>query len=249
MARILFWCMLALTGLLLLQAQGEGEKQSPINIQTANVQNNEALGVLNKGYSAAHATMINKGYEIQVAWSEYAGSVVIEGVEYKLSQSHWHQPSEHTINGLRYPFELHMVHISDDGSIAVIGILYEFGKPDDFLTKLEWAIHKIGQPHAEDIDLHSVNPNDIGLRRDEAYYRYSGSLTTYPFNEEVTWTVIKHPKTATPEQVRDLWNALNGKANSREVQALNGRVVEEYEPLVDFSETYKAEQTILSGSS
>lgn len=29
-----------------------------------------------------------------------------------------------------------MVHKSDDGKIAVIGALYEFGKPDYFLSKV-----------------------------------------------------------------------------------------------------------------
>lgn len=37
---------------------------------------------------------------------------------------------------IRYDLELHMVHKSDDGKIAVIGALYALGKPDYFLSKV-----------------------------------------------------------------------------------------------------------------
>ncbi|XP_059067154.1 alpha carbonic anhydrase 7 isoform X2 [Cryptomeria japonica] len=143
MGRIVFMCMLALTGLLLLLSSaiqggevGIGYQQSPIDIKTAYVQSNQTLGDLKKKYSPSKAAMINKGYEIQVVWSEYAGSLEIGGVKYRLNQSHWHHPAEHTINGKRFPLELHMVHISHDNKIAVIGILYKFGAPDFFLTKV-----------------------------------------------------------------------------------------------------------------
>ncbi|KAF0928751.1 hypothetical protein E2562_010631 [Oryza meyeriana var. granulata] len=45
-------------------------------------------------------------------------------------------PSEHTINGQRFPVELHMVHYSDDGNITVIAVLYRHGKPDSFLFQI-----------------------------------------------------------------------------------------------------------------
>jgi carbonic anhydrase len=31
-----------------------------------------------------------------------AGSVNVDGKQYKLKQMHWHSPSEHTVNGQRY---------------------------------------------------------------------------------------------------------------------------------------------------
>ncbi|GLJ46416.1 hypothetical protein SUGI_0978200 [Cryptomeria japonica] len=226
--------MLALTGLLLLLSSaiqggevGIGYQQSPIDIKTAYVQSNQTLGDLKKKYSPSKAAMINKGYEIQVVWSEYAGSLEIGGVKYRLNQSHWHHPAEHTINGKRFPLELHMVHISHDNKIAVIGILYKFGAPDFFLTKLKEAIDKID--NVKEVDLNVVDPNIIEIKRDATYYRYIGSLTTDPFTEGVTWTVMKKVRTITPKQADSLRKALHGKNNSREVQPLYGRFVQVYQ--------------------
>ncbi|GLJ46419.1 hypothetical protein SUGI_0978260 [Cryptomeria japonica] len=234
--------MMSLTGLLLVQ--GEGEQQSPIDIQTAYVQSNQTLGELEMDYSAGNATMTNTGDAIQVEWSEDAGNLEIGGVEYRLKQCHWHHPSEHTINDIAYDLELHLVHQSDNGMIAVIGILYSIDDEysDNFLTMLEEAIENID--NVPEIDLNFVDPNMIEIESDAAYYRYCGSLTTYPFTEGVTWTIIKQAKKVNSIQVESLKNALPGD-NARAVQQLNGRVVEEY----DISETCKAKQTILSSSS
>lgn len=65
-----------------------------------------------------------------------AGSVRIDGKVYRLKQMHWHSPSEHTISGQRFPVELHMVHASDDGNVAVVAMLYRFGRPDPLLWQV-----------------------------------------------------------------------------------------------------------------
>ncbi|KAH9319801.1 hypothetical protein KI387_021570, partial [Taxus chinensis] len=191
-----------------LTQYGSGNEQSPIDIETASVQPNNNLGNLNLQYLPADATLNNLGHEIQVAWSQYAGGVEIEGAMYGLKQCHWHHPSEHTINGQQYPLELHMVHQTDDEKIAVIGILYTLGTPaDHFLTTLQDAIDKIAsQP---EVELGSTNANEIGIGINEAYYRYNGSLTTPPYNEGVTWTVIQQVRTVTQEQVDNLRKAIN----------------------------------------
>jgi carbonic anhydrase len=44
-----------------------------------------------------------------------AGSyVIVEGVRYNLLEFHFHQPSEHTLNGNRSPMEVHFVHLRAD---------------------------------------------------------------------------------------------------------------------------------------
>ena len=44
-----------------------------------------------------------------------AGSyVIVEGVRYNLLEFHFHQPSEHTLNGNRIPMEVHFVHLRAD---------------------------------------------------------------------------------------------------------------------------------------
>ncbi|TQE07872.1 hypothetical protein C1H46_006521 [Malus baccata] len=70
-------------------------------------------------------------------WEGDAGSIQINGTEYFLNECHWHTPSEHTINGIRYDLELHVVHRSaDKNSVAVIAFLYQVGPPNSFLLKV-----------------------------------------------------------------------------------------------------------------
>ncbi|KAH9319802.1 hypothetical protein KI387_021571, partial [Taxus chinensis] len=124
-----------------------------------------------------------------------------------LKQCHWHHPSEHTINGQQYPLELHLVHQTDDNEIAVIGIIYKNGTQDHFLTMLQDAIDKIA--NQTQVDLSSMNATQIGIGRNESYYRYNGSLTTPDYTEGVTWTVMRNMRTVTQEQVDSLRKALN----------------------------------------
>lgn len=65
-----------------------------------------------------------------------AGSVSVGGKLYRLKQVHWHSPSEHTVDGRRFPVELHMVHASDDGNVTVVAMLYRFGRPDPLLWQV-----------------------------------------------------------------------------------------------------------------
>lgn len=51
----------------------------------------------------------------------------LDGEHYELVQYHFHAPSEHMIDGERAPLELHFVHKSATGTLAVLGVLVEVG--------------------------------------------------------------------------------------------------------------------------
>ena len=53
---------------------------------------------------------------------------MLDGDVYSLVQFHFHAPSEHTLNGRHYPMEMHLVHKSDSGRLAVIGVFIEEGE-------------------------------------------------------------------------------------------------------------------------
>ncbi|XP_050245725.1 alpha carbonic anhydrase 4-like isoform X1 [Quercus robur] len=210
------------------KACGNGKKQSPIDLLNRRVQVFPSLGKLKRDYQPAPAVVKNRGHDITVMWKGDAGKININGTDYKLLQFHWHSPSEHTFNGSRYDLELHIVHLSSSGEIAVVGIVYKYGRPDPLLSKLFHHIKSVGK---EERDLGIFNPGAIkfGSRK---YYRYIGSLTVPPCTEGVIWTIVKKVRTVSREQVRALREAVHDgfEANARPTQRSGDIAVEFYTP-------------------
>ncbi|KAI5682809.1 hypothetical protein M9H77_04037 [Catharanthus roseus] len=204
-----------------------GKLQSPIDLLDQRVQVFPKLGKLKRLYKPAPAVLKNRGHDISVMWKGDAGRIVINGTDYKLSQCHWHSPSEHTVNGTRYNLELHLVHKNSYGQLAVIGILYKLGHPDTFLAEL---LRHVTTAHGE-IELGVVSPGEIkfGSRK---YYRYIGSLTVPPCTEGVLWTILNKVRTVSREQIRTMRDVVHDgfEANARPIQRQNGRPIYFYRP-------------------
>ncbi|KAL2965363.1 hypothetical protein AAZX31_16G057200 [Glycine max] len=205
-----------------------GKLQSPIDLRDRWVKVLPQLGELQKVYKPAPAVLKNMGHYITVRWNGDAGQLRINGNYYKLIQFHWHTPSEHTLNGLKFDLELHAVHQNSKGETAVIGIWYKIGSPDPFLSKL---LNNIKSIRDKDIDLGVINPGDIYFRS-RKYYRYVGSLTNPPCTEGVVWSFVKEVKTVSMEQLSALKGAVHHgfEENARPTQALKGRQVWLYNP-------------------
>lgn len=62
------------------------------------------------------------------------------------------------------------------------------------------------------------------LPKEQAYYRFNGSLTTPPCTEGVTWLVLKTALTISAEQVAQFEKAVGGH-NNRPVQPINARPI------------------------
>uniref|UniRef100_A0A2N9GU36 Carbonic anhydrase n=1 Tax=Fagus sylvatica TaxID=28930 RepID=A0A2N9GU36_FAGSY len=110
--------------------------QSPIDMLNERVEVVSHLGRLKRNYKPSYATLKNRGHDMMMKWEGGAGYIQINDTQYVLQQCHWHSPSEHTINGRRFDLEVHMVHESSDGKIAVVGIMYKIGRPDSFLSSM-----------------------------------------------------------------------------------------------------------------
>ncbi|XP_077213427.1 alpha carbonic anhydrase 4-like [Tasmannia lanceolata] len=203
--------------------------QSPIGFSDNDVKDGGQLG-----YKPLNASLVNEGHTIKLKWAGQAGEFYVNGNKYNLIQCHWHSPSEHTINGTRYDLELHMVHQSIDGKIAVVGILYSIGLPDPFLSKLMSSMKAIANKNGGEIVVGMVDPNPMHVSMvNNKYYRYEGSLTAPPCTEGVLWTIVKQVKSVSLEQVVDLRVAVNddSKLNARPIQPTNHRPVYLYFPL------------------
>ena len=86
-------------------------------------------------YAPIPLAILNNGHNVQVK-NTVAGSVVIDGVKYELAQFHFHSPSEHTIGGKSFDLEMHLVHKTADGKIAVIGLMFTKGQENKVLKPI-----------------------------------------------------------------------------------------------------------------
>ncbi|KAK9158640.1 hypothetical protein Scep_005214 [Stephania cephalantha] len=118
-------------------ACGNGKLQSPIDLSNKIVQITSELGMLKTCYKPFDATLNNEGHVIMLQWNGDAGFLEINGTKYFLKQIHWHHPSEHVINGLRFDLEAHLVHASANNETAVLAVMYKLGEPDSLLSEVK----------------------------------------------------------------------------------------------------------------
>jgi carbonic anhydrase len=124
---------------------------------------------------------------------------VISGTRYELVQFHFHHPSEHLLSGKKFDMELHFVHRSEAGRLAVLGVFIQPGAANAALGPI-WAAMPAEAGPARDAGA-VVRPAAL-LPATRGYFRYTGSLTTPPCSEGVLWTVYKDPIEASPDQIR-----------------------------------------------
>jgi carbonic anhydrase len=190
-----------------------GKSQSPIDI-TKSVKRELTDPAIS--YSVGVATVVNTGHTIQA--SAAAGNTTrIEGIEYQLANLHYHSPSEHTVEGKHAAAEAHFVHKDAAENIAVIGVMIIEGKKDNAAWKpfIDSLNIKEGASFETTVDWQAMLPSSLGS------YRYSGSLTTPPCTEGVSWVVLESPVELSATQITALEGAYNH--NARPVQGINGR--------------------------
>ncbi|KAL1558516.1 carbonic anhydrase [Salvia divinorum] len=208
-----------------------GEMQSPIDLLNERVRIVSHLGKLRRSYKPANATLINRGHDMMLRWTNDAGNIQINGTLFHLRQCHWHSPSEHTLDGRKFDMEVHLVHQSDDGRTAVIGIMYKIGRPDSFISLLKPGFKALGE--TEDIEK-AIGMVDPGLIKfgSRKYYRYIGSLTVPPCTQNIIWSIVRKVRTVTKEQVQLIREAVHDslEVNARPIQPTNGRSMELYRP-------------------
>lgn len=192
---------------------GAGKHQSPINIEGKT--GSDSIDVA-FSYKAGPATVTNNGHTIQVNVAK-GNSVKIDGKPYDLVQFHFHTPSENTFNGLYFPMETHLVHKNAKGELAVVAVMIKVGS-SSIIDTLP-APTKAGRTVKASEE---VNPAAI-LPADQKHYAFTGSLTTPPCSEGVTWVVMQEPIHASNETIARMHAILGG--NNRPTNPLNGRKI------------------------
>lgn len=193
-----------------------GVQQSPIDIDGTI---SSGLQSAKYSYRAASAEVVNNGHTIQANLD--GGKVRVEGKDYKLLQFHFHHPSEHTVDGKHYRMEVHFVHASADGGLAVLGAFIEEGNHNPAFQKILDTMPGSKKEAANKMR-GLFEPASL-LPASRSMYRYYGSLTTPPCSEKVVWSVYKQPVYASAKQIRayaDLYPQTN-----RPVQPVNRRYI------------------------
>ena len=197
-----------------------GTHQSPVDILAPESQ---ALTDIQFNYNPSALTIKNNGHTIQVDYAE-GSSITVDGTTYNLLQFHFHHPSEHTVDGVVYPMEMHLVHADADGNLAVIGVLIKEGVKANAAFAPVWANLPAEEVEPTLIDGATVNAADL-LPADRTYDTYSGSLTTPPCSENVKWLVLTTPVELSVEQITAFSDIF--EHNARPVQPLNDRSISE----------------------
>ena len=193
-----------------------GLEQSPVDLAGAIPA--AAADGLDIRWQPTEARVADTEHTVQV---DMAGgsSIVLEGRRFSLLQFHFHLPAEHTVDGGRFPMEAHFVHTAEAGDRAVIGIFMERGESDPNIQRIWEAVPEAG---AASGTLTRFDPRAL-LPDARAYFRYSGSLTTPPCSEAVSWVVMAEPVSVSQVQLDAF--AASHPFNARPAQPLNGRSI------------------------
>ncbi|XP_041734680.1 carbonic anhydrase 4-like [Coregonus clupeaformis] len=226
--------------------------QSPINIVTRRTLPDRRLTPFTfTGYQEAfHSFITNKGRTVQV---DLPATAKVQGgdlaMPYKAVQLHLHLGkdgglgSEHTIDGERYPMELHIVNIKeeynsladalkDPAGVGVLGFFYEqSGSSNKKYDSIINALNTINKPSSNTtlsgVSLDMFIPSQCNMT---SYFRYQGSLTTPPCAEAVVWTIFENTIPLSRQQLAAFSQLqfADGKpmvGTYRPNQPLNGRQV------------------------
>lgn len=203
-----------------------GTSQSPIDFCKNEITFVDRLPDIDFSYpQSTDVTLVNTGSPddfatIRADVPSGAAFITLDDVRYDLLQFHWHTPSEHEIEGRNTPLEMHLVHRRADGTLLVIGVFIEEGRANKTIDPIfrELPEQPGGTRIIPEVSLRSLLPEG------RVSFRYTGSLTTPPFTESVSFIVFTNSITVSGRQI-DHFRKLFEERNCRKVQPLNGRKV------------------------
>ncbi|CAL1682744.1 unnamed protein product [Lasius platythorax] len=222
-----------------------GKIQSPIDIVTKDAKEyNGSSFIFYQHNLSFPATLDNNGHSVGI---KLHGAPVHIGDEkqpmgYVLEQMHFHWGAEHTVDGLRDPLELHLVHYNPyyanfseaaqhPFGIVVVSVLFKLSRYDNpHLKPIVEATKKVSCKVGRRTAIRGeLIPSLLLPKNRKTVYYYIGSLTTPGCQENVGWFVLTEKLTVSQSQVNVFKRVRgdNGRLlyNYRPTQKLNDRVV------------------------
>jgi carbonic anhydrase len=192
-----------------------GTEQTPIDIPSTAPVNPADIEF---NYQPTALNIFNNGHTVQVNYDP-GSSIQVNGKVYDLKQFHFHTPSEHTVNSNHTALEMHLVHQSADGQLAVVGVMLNGGGDNPAYAPV---FDNLPAQKSEPAAVSGVTLNaDTLLPQERTYYRYNGSLTTPPCSEGVQWLLMNTPVQLADAQVSAFQQIIH--ENARPIQAINER--------------------------
>ncbi|TNN05720.1 Carbonic anhydrase 2 isoform 2 [Schistosoma japonicum] len=209
-----------------------GYYQSPIELQTKTSTFDKTLNMVKIYQNSTisnNYNILNSGHTVVIEFPQDKWFITFDGLfdkKYEIVQMHFHwgnvdtYGSEHTIDGRRFPLELHIVSFRRElyssfndalirpGGLAVLGIMHDVVKS----ARYEETIFSVYQNFSGALTPNLVPESTLQIREFNLssvltlvnpyrYFRYVGSLTTPPCIENVLWTVFMDPVPVTSEQL------------------------------------------------
>src|SRR5437764_11699490 len=129
-----------------------GKLQSPVELSGA-----AGFGPkVSLEYWPTQLSALNNGHTVELAYQP-GSSLTLDGKRYALKQLHFHHPGEHVVDGKSYPLEVHLVHKSDDGKIAVVAVLVSEGAPNRWLKPLTDNLPRPGERYEPDARVNAAD--------------------------------------------------------------------------------------------
>lgn len=181
-------------------------RHSPIDIEpTGHIIRKD--DILNIEYSEINIDNIelvhNSNYNFNV--NDKSKIINWNNKKFRLIQFHFHNTSEHMLNGKKYDMEVHLVHKSlDSDNLLVIGLFIE-SSPN---LNMECGVFDT----AIRLEKKSIKLNNILMNK---FHNYKGSLTTKPYSLIVDWIVFDKPiyTLVSKSEINKIWNNLASARN------------------------------------
>ncbi len=194
----------------------EGKAQSPVDVTNAVP---ARLPWLSFAYRPSPLFVINNGHTIQVNYAR--GSLLrIDDKAYELKQFHFHVPSEHTLHHQAGDMVVHLVHESLNNEVAVVAVIMNIGRMPNYQIGRIWENMPRRSGEYLENQYVMIHASQL-LPAHRGYYFYTGSLTTPPCTEGVSWIVMKTPVQVSYSQVNQFKSIIG--ENARPTQSLYGR--------------------------
>lgn len=182
-------------------------------------------------------------WELVCSEEMMCGSTMFNGSTYYVTKVRFTRPSEHTLNGSRYPFEAIIEQRSMESNRTVSLVrLFNVQKEDGYFQKIaQKAMFDVGMNDVVGDLLHQVMSNDMNMSSpkpimtdlaaiiptDSGFCSYMGSQTMPPCTEGVRYFLSMDVGIISKKQLHHFW-AMTGfsfDGNNRPTKPINGRKI------------------------